>query len=119
MSPTPMILTWLVAVSLYHKSMLIGTNEAAFRSWTLTTIFVMLFAAVNQFFGLRYVCTLSYHMRTHANKNSLLSPSDMSSLSYWYFPLVEHGKNFLDGEFHWESSPLISTQGSLPSRSML
>lgn len=59
MSPTPMILTWLVAVSDYHRSVVIDTDETAFRSWTLTTIFVMLFAAVNQFFGLRYVCTLS------------------------------------------------------------
>lgn len=32
-----------------------NANKVAFRSWTLTTIFVILFAAINQFFGLRYV----------------------------------------------------------------
>lgn len=31
------------------------TDYPAFRAWFLLTIFVILFAGVNQFFGLRYV----------------------------------------------------------------
>lgn len=66
------------------------------------------------------MCSLGfiYGIAFSSDNNSLLSLLDMSWLSSWYFLSVEHGRNSLDGEFHWVDSHLISTQGGSLLRNM-
>lgn len=46
----------IVSISEPPGSFPVLTDDAsAVRAWILTTIFVMLFSGVNEFFGLRYV----------------------------------------------------------------
>lgn len=68
--PTKMTLPLPVAVrhlSSSHRNETFTHHHtiAAFRAWTLMTVFVMLFSGANQFFGLRYVRLTTLRKRLH------------------------------------------------------
>lgn len=86
--------------------------NTAFRSWTLTTIFVMLFAAVNQFFGLRYPSlTIGYVVA-----QLLVFPIGRTweKLPRWSAPLGRFSFDINPGKFTVKEHALIVIVSCIP-----